>query len=123
MTGTDTPLGGIHFVGGWYDFFLRQMLNDYAKAKSSGRGMSWSQSRVLFAALGDVRLTVGKFAHWQLFKYVPLYTHAVVSFYDHYFEARGRRPVERDDAYPVTLEIVGVLCEARLSSLYPDTES
>ncbi|EER12767.1 conserved hypothetical protein [Perkinsus marinus ATCC 50983] len=89
---TDTPLGGIHFVGGWYDFFLRQMLNDYAKAKSSGRG--------------DVRLTVGKFAHWQLFKYVPLYTHAVVSFYDHYFEARGRRPVERDDAYPVTLEII-----------------
>ncbi|KAF4694773.1 hypothetical protein FOZ60_006928 [Perkinsus olseni] len=30
---TDTPLGGIHFVGGWYDFFLRQMLKDYTKRR------------------------------------------------------------------------------------------
>ncbi|KAF4663250.1 hypothetical protein FOZ61_000743 [Perkinsus olseni] len=89
---TDTPLGGIHFVGGWYDFFLRQMLKDYTKAKASGRG--------------DVRLTVGKFAHWQLFKYVPLYTRTVMDFYDHYFAARGRKATDGDQAYPVTLEII-----------------
>ncbi|KAF4654645.1 hypothetical protein FOL47_009859 [Perkinsus chesapeaki] len=89
---TDTPLGGIHFVGGWYDFFFRQMLQDYIKARASGRG--------------DVRLTVGNFGHWQLFKYVPLYTRTVTSFYDHYFEAKGRIPYEPDEAYPVTLQIL-----------------
>jgi predicted acyl esterase len=56
----------IHFVGGWYDFFLHRQLQDFAVTQEAGL---------------ESRLTVGPWAHWDMLKYFGPSTRIQVAEY------------------------------------------
>jgi putative CocE/NonD family hydrolase len=78
----------VHLIGGWYDLFLRQQLQDYRRLKAAGK---------------QPYLTIGKWMHFNNVNGLLSGIQEGLSFFDYHTQANGTRLREK----PVRIFVMG----------------
>ena len=79
----------VHMIGGWYDFFLYQQLEDYKKA---------------IIKQENTRLTIGNFAHWDIRNYFPIATKVAIDWFDEFLKNEKSKNRTKN---PVNIFVMG----------------
>jgi uncharacterized protein len=91
--GKGLALPPVHIIGGWYDFFVHQQLEDYTAARSRA-----------YSNPNAVSLTVGNFSHWSFASYIPIAKRVVLEWFD--IHLKGNVSAGNGNGLPVRLFVM-----------------
>jgi uncharacterized protein len=82
----------VHIIGGWYDFFLHQQLQDYKLASVKQK---------------NTKITIGNFAHWDVHNFFPISTKIATDLFDEVLKGNRAKFYSKFGDKPVNIFVMG----------------